>query len=308
MTLAADLVAQLEAIDQDARSQMLGPLAKLRALPDYVPPPPPPPPTPEAPLHGADPAKVTRTIRGDVTATNGMTLEGVRVEGRILHGNARDVRIKNVVATGGTTLPTSPRPIIDGSASGCEGWVLDGVTVEPQIRSVMWSDGVRVGRLATIRRLLVRGTVDGLAVVTPTGRRTGFDLDGYLGEDLFWSATDPNHADGTHNDGIQFHGLIDGVKMRRLILLGGTKGTSGIMANVASVCDFHLSESVISGGRSGAGGVNFGPTTKVTGSLAVVDTKFNCPVDVYASDALAAVLRLDRSTKANGSPATRTRS
>jgi hypothetical protein len=253
-------------------------------------------PLPSVPpvAHGANPSNVDwdHVITEPVRPKAGQRFKGLVIDARVYP--AWDVEMEDVVITGGTTLPTAPRPVAEFGP----GMMLHGVTIEPAKRSVMWGDGVRHTVQAFSDRLLIRGTVDGLGIVTPTGQRTDAQHVDLLIEDLPWYATDPNHPDGSHNDGIQFHGPAIGVKLLRPIIRLHAKATACVMDNGPRVEDFTLAAGDLSGAKSG---VNFHKTPGA--NVAVVDTRIASPDDVYALSTLP--LRLDRSTRPDGSPVVR---
>jgi hypothetical protein len=289
MTEAADLVAQLRAIDEKARAAMAGPLAELEALPD---------PPPDPPVSGCDPSKVDwdKVITTPIYPGARAKYRGCVIDARIHKGT--DVEFDNVHITAGAVIPTSPRPVLEIG----EGSSLSQVTIEPRIRSVMWSEGVRTGRLFHLDRVHVKGTVDGITVVTPTGLRTLGDIIDLLVEDLPFYDKDPNHTDGTHNDAIQFSGPISGVTLLRPILRPGLKATSCIMANVPTVEDFYLRDGQLTGARSG---VNFGNKAATGARNAIIGTIFDTPTDVYAPSTLWGSFRFLGNTHPDGTAAVR---
>lgn len=263
-----------------------------------------PPPIPPAPKQGADPSKIDWDhVLSAVTLKPGQRIENCVVDGPLRGSSVPDVKITNVHVTGGSTPPTSGTgaPIVHSGP----GWEIDGLTVDPKVSSVMWSEGLRMTPYGYAQRVHVQGTVDGVAVVTPsTATRTDVQIVDLLVENLpFWSSA-PNQTNGSHNDGIQFHGPIHGVKVIRPVISLGDKATAGIMANVPTVNDLTIVNGIICAPKAS---VNFGPTSKGS-KIAVVDMILSSPVGVYTTDALLPFLRLDRSVKGDGSPATRSRS
>lgn len=250
---------------------------------------------------GFDPSKIDwdHVITIPQRPKRGQKYKGLVIDARI-HKSEWDVELEDVVLTGGLapSLSEGPMPM----AAFAEGSMLTRVMAAPRNPSVYWSDIVRLYPISYTEHLTCEKGVDGLAIVTPTGKRTDHTHIDLTCKNLFWSATDPKHPDGTHNDPIQFHGAMDGVTLIRPNLDGGLRGTACIMANSPLIRDVLVLDGDITGARSG---FNFGSKTATGQHINLFSTRVNCPVDIYANDAVYAAIRTDRSVNETGGPLVR---
>jgi hypothetical protein len=151
--------------------------------------------------------------------------------------------------------------------------------------------------------------VDGLGVYHPQGKPGHWRIYGLTVDDLFYSATAPDHFDGTHNDCVQLFGVIADLELVGFDLTCPTKGIASIMAQATSLTDVLIARGRARGGKSN---INFGSTTQFTrvdvidNVLDVASTSQRAGIYVKSSVALSeAGLWLARNVDAQGNPVNR---
>lgn len=254
----------------------------------------------QVPVPGFDPSKVDwerPAWVGNIT-THGTVIENRRIVGKC-GVQAEDVALLNCPAEG-LTLPTSGgAAVIDAYSSSAKRFWMEDCLVTVPTPDVRWENGVQIGPDATLVRVSVRGSVDGIGVFNKAGgtvQPTIIDPDV---QGLVWFAVDPNHSDGSHNDPIQFHSPIGaGARLIGGLLDGGAKGTSCVMVNVSGVTGWIVRGVTFRNARSG---LNFGPTPSASAS-GVVGCVFDTPVAVYATDGVKAGVRMAGNTRTDGTP------
>lgn len=130
-------------------------------------------------------------VKGDLVVTT----DGAVIEGKDVHGflqiRADNVTVRNTIVRGRKVDQNDALV----STYKVKNTLLEHIEVDNQFISP-WVDGVW-GDNFTIRYSNIHGTVDGMKV------ESGSRVEGNYIHDLSFLADDPNHSDGTHNDGIQ---------------------------------------------------------------------------------------------------------
>jgi hypothetical protein len=192
-------------------------------------------------------------VKGDlVISTDGAVIEGKDVHG-FLQIRADNVTVRNTIVRGRKVNKNDALV----STYQAKNTLLEHIEVDNQFISA-WVDGVW-GDNFTIRYSNIHGTVDGMKV------ESGSRVEGNYIHDLSFLADDPNHSDGTHNDGIQ---ILNGSDIQ----ITGNNFDVGKKANAAIQVtqDFgKVSKLTISKNWANGGACTFNFAHKVQNSLTV---------------------------------------
>lgn len=211
-----------------------------------------------------DGAKLTKHV-GDIVITKpGTVLDHMDIYGRI-KVEAANVTIKDCVVHGDAKAPTYNTALIDCNSGAAKNVLIEDSTLAPTTPSV-WTDGV-IGHDYTADRVNTYNVVDGFGVYNNTGNKkdANVTIENSDIHDLSYFANDPNHSDGTHNDGIQIQGggnirIIDNTIEAFKSKTAGTQGSdkaqapgSGILiqGNVSPVFDLDVEGNTIDGSKAG---------------------------------------------------------
>lgn len=152
--------------------------------------------------------------KGDLTITKaGTTIDALDIHGFVIV-KAANVTIKRSIVRGGKA--TWNRGLITNTTSGATGLVIEDCDLIPATPT-LWLDGVKGGNF-TVRRVNIDGgVVDGVKV---HGNNVVVE-DSWI-HDLTHYSQDPNHSDGSHNDGVQVLGGTNIAIKHNTITVGTT--------------------------------------------------------------------------------------
>jgi hypothetical protein len=210
------------------------------------------------------PAGTALTVhRGDmVVTTPGTVIENLDVYGFI------QIRAANVTVRKCRVRGTSGRAnntgLIDCNHTAVRNAVIEDCLLIPDFPSV-WLTGV-IGKEYTARRCDVSQVVDGFGAYNSSIRTdpTNVVIESNYIHDLSWFSSDPNHSDGTHNDGVQVQGganvTIRGNNIQ--CFMSQTSGTQDYVArnigqgilvqpNTAKIANVDVSYNWLDGGKVG---------------------------------------------------------
>ena len=149
-------------------------------------------------------ATLTQHVGDIIITTPGTVLDHMDITG-FVKVRAANVTISNSIVRGSGPA-TSNTALIDANNAAVKNLVVSDTTLVPNTPSV-WLDGI-IGHDYTANRVDVYNTVDGFGVYNATGTKqyANVTIENSYIHDLSYFNSDPNHSDGTHNDGIQIQG------------------------------------------------------------------------------------------------------
>lgn len=194
---------------------------------------------------------------GQTVSTSGFTLENRNIRGGRLNMTAGGFKFTNCAFWGETThtfdhgLLTTTNPAAQGEVYYCD--------FNPGTSSTSWMSGI-LGGMVKVRFSRFRNAVDAVGVFR-TGLTapydTGIDFQYNWIENMAFFYPDPSHADGSHNDGMQFQGgcnslvkynLIEGYNSQQAgVGNGATVGRNGGPPQLWSLSCVLFNENVPSG-------------------------------------------------------------
>ena len=208
-------------------------------------------------------ATLTQHVGDIIITTPGTVLDHMDITG-FVKVRAANVTISNSIVRGSGPA-TSNTALIDANNAAVKNLVVSDTTLVPNTPSV-WLDGI-IGHDYTANRVDVYNTVDGFGVYNATGTKqyANVTIENSYIHDLSYFNSDPNHSDGTHNDGIQIQGganitIVNNTIQAFRSLTAGTQGSTtssspgtGILAQgtVSPVSDLTVTGNTIDGGYYG---------------------------------------------------------
>lgn len=237
---------------------------------------------PSAATTGVPKGTAVKRVDGDQTYSRaGQVIENVDIHGYVTV-KAKNVVIRNAIIRGGAARCNAA--VVNVASGGS--LTLERSEIAPAHPNACL-DGIWASN-ATLRRLNIHGTVDGV--------KAGSNVlleDSYI-HDLAWYASDPNQGGGaTHNDAVQ---TLSGshITLRRNVLVALPKGNAAyqVTQDAGPVTDLHIEHNWLDGG-----GCTLNFAHKVAASLTGISvignrfgrhSTFQCPILVSTKTTLSA--------------------